>query len=494
MPWLKIWALLKLNRFAEAEAAIAACEQLGGHGVKAGNSRGTLASRRRQREAHFDVPADDKAESMVILRNEGSAAINDFRFDDGEKLLLKATTLGERDYNGTPWLDLTNLYLQQARFTDAVAAFKKAQVHRSQRELHTLQADAGRCDMSLAHLLIVANRMTAAERLARRACDQPDRTGHSSEAAVTHSVGQILLLWTIVEARLEELNEEAVLAPWTQRLWPDAARQQLKYEAWTLQRRLRTLLSGEMVVDALRPNIVGVEESWILAGLMQVLPPGEAVEAVRGVQAADDHPLAAGYFAELAAEAALAGGRTAEAQQYAAAAIEKLPAAEQLLVTRAKAVAAEAALRRGDTAGALASLDQVLVMFPGALRLLKTAVPVHIEHDGSPLAERVAAMLLRSPRLRSDTAGFPISIKCQDGSVQLEMLRLNQVSHLKQSISVDEDEEKTIATVYRKFHQRLLSPALELSEVEINDLDESPSAMQSRNRVERLMQDIRPKR
>lgn len=502
LPWRRIWPLFKVNRLDEADAAIDAAEKHGGWQLTVLNSRCCLAQLRGDR--HLDYEAGQKMvayrpQSAVFWSNFGEAALGDFRLEEAERAYLrsaKEAEKGGRDYIGTPYIALAQLYLQQGRFQESVDALRHARADRAKRPAYTLQVDQTQIDCSLALVLLALGRETDAERFARRAFEQPDRTGHSTRSNAGDALSHGVVLWTILESRNEQLREIEAATPWPARAAVFARRNALALEAWTLRHKLLRLMLDEDRWKVLRPYLRADcnVESWLLGGLVQMLPAGAMAEALRQARAEETHPAAIPYFDAIEAELALSRGDAQKALELARQAMATLPAEkEKLLRVRASAIGAEAARQLGQTEECLQLVNQVLSSFPQVFRLLKTRIPVHVEHDGSPLAQRLAQRLLRCPRFLEDRAGFLIMVKTRGNHLTFEMYRLAKARHFEGSVPIAGEEDAVIEAATERFFERLMSPAIELTQVEINSLDGSPTVLQSQAAVDSLLDKLRPK-
>jgi hypothetical protein len=114
--------------------------------------------------------------------------------------------------------------------------------------------------------------------------------------------------------------------------------------------------------------------------------------------------------------------------------------------------------------------------FPQVFRILQQKIPVRFEDDGSALARRVIQQLRKSSRFREDPAGFRIVVRDQDKTLKLEMYQLANVLHFEALLPKKDAEEQILARAGRRFHQWLMSPGLDLSDVEINSLLAVPSS------------------
>jgi tetratricopeptide (TPR) repeat protein len=483
LPWMKVWALFKVKRLQEARKALEEAERTGRWRLSCLNSRCALEEQSRNREATYQagkVMVKELPYSPVLWSNYGLACMYTFRPDEAERAYLTSVSKGRPDFYGTAYRPLALLYLQQGRVPEALSALKKGRAQRALRAPHTLQQDQRKIEQATGLLLLALGHNEEAERFLRRAYDDPDRTGSTTDDETDLLMVNGLLLWTVLGSELEQLREEDAGVSGVARLAPDLKRKALEFQVWTLRRQLLKILHAPDRLSAIRPYMPGnVEiEAWLAPGLLRILPPGVAAEALRQARAEEDHPGAVPYFDAFEAEVALLRGDAEAALALARKALDRLPAAgEKLLRARASAVAGAAARRLGKRADGLALLQQALRDFPQAFRLLGTAIPVKVEHDGSAPASDLAARLLRSPRFAEAPDGFRVVIRTEGGKLMVEMFRAAGERHCQVSVALS-GKADAVADTLKELHRKVMSPALDLSQVDINSLDGSPSTLQ----------------
>lgn len=482
MPRLKIWPLFRLNRLDEAEAMIVAAEKTGKWSQHALNSRGTLELQRYQRSKTYETykkVASLDPNNEVYQSNFGEAALKDFRFAEAEAGFLRAAKLALVSSRSSWYTTLSEIYLRQGRFAESIDALKKAQGQRARRLPSTWQYDRTQIDAMLATLLMNTSRTADAERIARRAYENPDRLRSSNLNESDKALATSLTFWSILQCRIAELKEVEA----TEAMFGTAfrTRQSLEAERWKLEKVITKLLDERLVRTTFSPLLGTSPEA-----LLKILPRGVALSSIQVANDGDDHPAAAAYYAGYRAEVAYHNGRFDEAIEQAQAALEKLPGeAEELRCSRLRTIAAMAELQRGATSRCTALLDSVLETSPAALRMLDARVPVSLESDDSPAAQKLSELLARSPRLRIDPAGFRIRIRSTGDQLTLEMFRLNNVRHTEQAAAIAQDDIRATAVeVYQKLHERLATPAVSLDQQTINSLDGAPTSVAERNEID----------
>jgi hypothetical protein len=101
--------------------------------------------------------------------------------------------------------------------------------------------------------------------------------------------------------------------------------------------------------------------------------------------------------------------------------------------------------------------------------------------------------LLASPRFIEDRDGFSIVIHTDGDRLAFEMFRLGKARHFAESVPVGEDGQQVVQAAAERFYQRLMSPTLDLTQVEINSLDGSPAALHSQAAIDTLLDKLRPR-
>jgi tetratricopeptide (TPR) repeat protein len=346
-------------------------------------------------------------------------------------------------------------------------ALKKAQAQRhdpKQRKAYTRQQDEASFKAVFAEFLLVVGRSEDAERRARPIVEDPDRAGHTSTNKRQLELRNRLILWLALRMRAEELREEDAAGAWLSRTSPNRRAVALEAEAWAERCRILRILEDEsFLLGNLRPYLSGNASPWMAATLVQLLPPGAAFEAVRLARAEEEDPRAAPYFDALEAEASLRLSRHEDAVRLARRALEGLPAeGEKLLRARVSAVASEALRRAGNESESRGMLRSALADFPSVTRMLDLAIPVRIEDDGSDAARRLAEAIARSPRFRRDPEGRPVRVWTEGAQ-----LRFAMEGHFEPDGSPD----GTVTAALRRFHQRVMSPRVDLTPIQINSLD-----------------------
>ena len=476
MPWLRLFTLIKLDRLDEVERPA-------GRGTGAARDlaapNAEYAAHGRRTASRSSPPSTRPARKMitkitdkhfVLWQNYGEACVNDFRLDEALAAYEKSTKTSN-DYHGSPYFPLSHLQVQSGLFRNAWQSIRSGQADRGKRMPHTLQQDQSTVDSSaaIAQVLLAVGKGPEAERFARRAYERPGRVSSKTDSERDDSFNSGFLLWLVLEMRLAPWGADAT------RSVADWQRESLRAEAWALRQKLTKIVGDpEFLVSLFRPNLPGQAsvETWQLGALLALVPAGVAEEALAQARKAETHVGAVPYFDAIEAELALRRGRHEQALTLANAALAKLPIeAEKLLRARVAAVGAEAALRLGRPEVAQPLTVQALRDFPNVFRLLGLRLPIRIEDDGSPLARSVATQLLASARFRADPNGFLVQVRVVDDRITMNLQRTETERHVQVEVPVGKNADPA-TTATTRFHERVLSPQLDLSVVDVNAVEQ----------------------
>lgn len=472
------WPLMKLGRFDEARVAArlgleaddpqeteVALNALCAVEFEAGNDGASYRACRRALEHGRSFPEGPNA---VDLTNFSEAARSLFKLDEAERVGLEATE-AEIAWYGNPWLELSELYTREARFTEALSALREVPAYRARRPPHVRDVDRNEARRALSAFLLVVGRADAAIEITDKALVTPDRRAHNSRDP-SQDLAVVALLdrrARLVEAEL--LGEQtAARSLWESLpLWARAA--QLRFEAWTSGRQCARLLADDArLVGTFRIGTArsGIMPPWLAGDLVEVLGAGVVREAVRRARARDRRPGAASYYDAFDAEAGLASGDGEGALRFAGRALDGLAPAEALLRARVQAVAAAAG-------GRAAQYESALEIDPGVIRRLGLALPVHIEAGGDEVAEAIVDAVESSPRFDVGDAGLTVRVEADAAQARVCLLgESGSVLACAEEQSLASESPEAFATrVADRFHAAAFAPRIDLSQGDVNSLD-----------------------
>jgi tetratricopeptide (TPR) repeat protein len=481
------WPLMKLRRFDEARRAAElgrrtgdprqeeiALNALCAIEFEAGNDRASYEACRAAMELRGANPA---LQSAVDFTNFAEAARSVFDLEEAERVDLEATRALVSWY-GNPWVELGELYIREGRFLEALQALREVPRYRAQRPPHVQESDRNEARRVLAEFFLVLGRTEDAVRITERAILAPDRRGHNSR-----DPAQDLALAALLDRRARSMEAERLIieslgAPVHERFWARLRALMYRFEAWSSGRRAARALAddprliGTFMIGTARSAVL---PPWLAGELVEILGPGVAIAAIRKARAEDHRPGSDAYYDAFEAEAALQSGTWERARELALKALEGLQPAELLLRARMHAIAAEAARRTGQIHRALESYDEAFQIDPGIFPRMALAVPVRIRTRGGAIAEKVGALLGRSPRF--DVEDFGPRVEVEAEALRARVCLIGASGSVLGCAEVErgssEPEDRYVNRISTEFHRAAFAPRVELSQVDANSLDGS---------------------
>lgn len=480
----RAWPFMKLRRFDEAREAAAlgratgdprqneiALNALCAVEFEAGDDQ---ASYEACREAMMLHGGDPSRQGAVDFTNFAEAARSVFRLDEAERVDLLATR-AQVSWYGNPWLELTELYVRQARFVEALEALRQVPGYRERRPPHVRDADRNEHQRALAQFFLLIGRADDAARMSEKALHAPDRRAHTSRDPAQDRAIAALLHRASLRLRAEQRAEEAIGAPFYERLWSWVLAQNDRVAAWTSGRvAARSLADEDRLVGTF---LIGTHRSavmppWLLGELVDVLGAGVVREAVRRARAEDDREGSDAYYDACEAEAALSAGDPERARELAARASLGLAPGEVLLRARMTAVTAEASRRLGDVRRASEAYGEAFQADPGIFRRFGWPVPVRLEVRGDAHAEPIAEHIASSARF--DVGDWGLTVQVQPDQACLVDPSGAVLACADATAGEDgEDADAYRARVARLFLERAFAPRIDLSQTDANSLDGS---------------------
>ncbi|MEO1337497.1 MAG: hypothetical protein AAFV29_17770, partial [Myxococcota bacterium] len=411
----------------------------------------------------------------IELSNAAAAAEEVFKFDEAERLYLDSTRrLPQGSVN--PWGRLLRLYVRHGRFAEAVSAWRQMRNYRARRPgVYLDQQDQSEADLLGAEVMLMAGRAKEAERVTQRTVHRPDRQGTSSADAAQNEAGAAIMdrVAKLTAARM--LEEEASLSSWWTAIRLRAQAAELRFDAWSVGRRVAELMStSERIVASLQPESPGSVEgpAWLDVEIVDLVGPGVALAAIDIARAREVLPTdqAEMIFGVHEAEAHWRAGDEEAALRVATATLKRLPPFEVMLRSRVAAVAADAAQQLGQHAEAQRWFRTVFRTDPGILRRLGLQLPVRFSVVGrDPAVARAAEMLSGSPRLQEVFWGFELRIS--DKSILLLESDGSRLAMARVPPGRSDSVEASARRIARTVHTTLMVPEVDLTQSDIRSLD-----------------------
>ena len=487
LPAERAWPLMKLGRFDEARRAARAGVESDSGWQRAVGLNALCAiefeasndgrSYEACRAALDDARASGQV-SAVDLTNFAEASRSLFLLDEAEQTLLEAAD-AQVSWYGNPHLELAELYLREARFTEALGALRRVPPYRAQRPPHARDADRNESRRALAAFFVVVGRPDDALRITERALVMPDRRSHNSrDAAQDRAIVALIDRRARLQAAEILAEDAAAGAIWEQPLL--AARAALlRLEAWSSGRQAARLLADDArLVGSFRIGTSrgAVVPPWLVGDLVDVMGAGVVREALRRARAGDRRTGAPAYYDAFECEVALTQGDDARAERLATQALAALPPAEALLRARVRALLAEIATRGGDRAAAARAYDAAFQGDPGVFRRLGLAVPVRFVAEPGEVAEAVRDRLDDSPRLdEDDDAVLAVRIEATVASGRACLVGAGGavLGCGTAGARRGDDADALARRIAAAFHGEVFAPRIELTQADVGSLDGS---------------------
>jgi tetratricopeptide (TPR) repeat protein len=477
----RAWPLMKLRRFDDARQAATLGEMTGDPRQQelALNARCAIEFEAGDDQASYQAchaammlhGGDPSQQSVVDFTNFAEAARSVFRLDEAERVGQLATEARVTWY-GSPWVELAELYVREARFVEALEALREVPEYREQRPPHVREADRNESRRALASFFLVAGRAEEAVGLSEKMLHAPDRRAHNSRDPAQDRAIAALLHRASLRLRAEQRAEQAIGAPFHERVGAWLAGLGDRFEGWLSGRvAAKNLADEERLVGTF---MIGTHRSavmmpWLAGELTDVLGAGVVSEAVRRARADDDREGSDAYYDAFEADAALASGDSTRARTMATQALAGLQPAEALLRARMLAIVAESSRRLGDSSQAIDAYGDAFQADPGVFRRLGWSVPVRMEIAEG--AGELADLIGGSARFDVSDWGLRVQVE-RDQACFVDsggaVLACTEVSP-----RANEEADAFVARIARDFHERVFAPRVDLSQTDANSLDGS---------------------
>jgi tetratricopeptide (TPR) repeat protein len=484
----RAWPLMKLRRFEDAREAArlgqatgdprqteVALNALCATEFEAGNDQASYDACLAAMNLHG---ADPNRQSVVDFTNFAEAARGVFRLDEAERVGLLATEARVSWY-GSPWMELGELYLREGRFAESLQALERVPEYRQQRPPHVRDADRNESRRALTSFFLVIGQADNAVEVAEKALNAPDRRSSNSRDPAQDRAITALVHRAALRLRAEQRVEDAIGAPFYERIAARASAQNDRFRAWLSGRvAARNLADDERLIGTF---MIGTHRSavmppWLVGELADVLGAGVMREAVRRARAEDSREGSDAYYDAFEADAALAGGDDLRARELATRALASLQPAEAMLRARMTAIVAEASRREGDTRRAAEAYGEAFQADPGIFRRFGWTIPVRMQVSGDATAEQAADLIAGSDRIANEDWGLTIRVEADRAAGQACLLDASgsTLSCANERANADgEAQDEFAARLARSFLTTAFAPRIDLSQTDANSLDGS---------------------
>jgi tetratricopeptide (TPR) repeat protein len=504
--YLAGWALMKLGRLDEARKRMmtAMSSKSEDAETEALNTLGAIADEQGQREEarKWFTKLTDEVEQRkwtprpTYLVNRAEEEWSLLRFDQAERSMLTAASLGNEGSSSNPWESLAMLYAGSGRIPEAIAAIRNMHQWARSTDPVLWEQKWNEHEQTTAVVLMAAGYDDAALAIVRRLPDRPDRRGTSSAHTDEGEIELLHLYQEALKARKEHLREEMSFAApldWLRMAWERAG---IERDLWTTHSRANALIMEHHRLNwAVIPYGSDTNTSeWMRSSFRDIVGAGPWEDEIRrrlehkGETAALERP----YLLSLLGESEWADGNYSAALKDLQTAEAGLPSAESLLRARVSALIGNTGEKLGHPNEARARYRRALDSDSRVFRMLDIELPVSIESSGDPAARAAASMLGHSPRFRSGR-GFRVTIGTNKQSI-FGRLEAEDGTVFCRVVTPNHGTTADIArTFVRVFHNKAFGAKIDLSQVDIQSLDGSNQQAGSDHRIlEELMGERQP--
>ena len=483
----KAWPLMKLDREEEARQVIARAFASNNPSARAmaWNSLGALEAEMGNYQAAYNafeslIREDEERKGSsdpTIYRNLGETALNLGRYDEAERWFIKASQAPFNDQVYTnPYCDLTNLYISEAKFAEAVSSLQKAfEWSRALRPFLYQQFTAENLQTT-GELLMEMGYIPEAVRKLERLVNRPDRQGGSSVDVDQAEAGNLLTWYTALKAQREWLREHSSWSKgwaWWRLKWELV---QTQFQLWQSASRLRALMTeNHRIAASFRPySAQGITASENYRPLLiPILGTGTCAAALESLTRVPyaNFPVEEPFLLVNKAEISYQNGDYKVALQNYLKAIEILPKAAALERSVAQARAAQLHDYYGELPQACRLFAQLLRSTPTALRHMEVEIPIVCQSDNSPASSKVIDMLDDSPRFKVERQGLPVRIYLRGNTYCADVMDLQGGIISTSQVKLGQDNFESASRLAAEIHNQTLATKIDLGSLSLDSLD-----------------------
>lgn len=489
----RIWPLLKLGRFAEARQIGESLlhDDSADNRERAYNGLMAVEEEAGNRKASYDwglraIEALGEG-SCILATNTALGARRAFDLAKTityDQMALKASDL---TCPTSPHAQLTAMYLVFGEFQQSLSALEALRRVPRPPDLRVQNEMVIRA--RFVELLLALGQFDEAETRVREILAAPDRAGMISASSEIVELSNALLGYSVFTARLHQLREQAAVRPLFEGIARHYEAEKIAAARWRTARDATRLAAlPELLHKHVRPYYTDVMP-WYGTDMLALFGAGvmrQAIEEVRAIET--DYPAEAGAFLDAyLAELAWREGDFDDALRRGESVLLRLPKEPRLMRHRILAWMADARRRTGDHEGARRDFAAVLDLYPTVLRQLDIALPIAIDDLRGPRAAEIADRLGDSPRFVVEAAA-PFTVRIEDADDRIALC-LTVAKRRCAELTGDDlkASEQPIADAIDRFHDTVLSPAIELTQSDINSLDGRAVRQDARRALDGLL-------
>ncbi len=496
----RIWPLIKMRKLDEAEMLAKRILREANPKFKTSalNSLCVLASERGKRVASdvICMEASSQSQSMVIHYNTAISKLSIFDFQGAEQYARKASNL-PNDMYGSAWEFLIYLYTNQERFAEALSAAKNAaEDHRS---FGALKEELSRTHYlnGISQMLLALGRLNNAYQISKQSHEEPDRTGKISGNPAFDELINNIYHAVSIQAYLLHLQEIAPTQTWLERGKNFAAYLESSLKLLTLKRKIRTLAQDKELLARLLipyPPALGPLENipfWYHFFLIDLVGSGPMQAALHIAEQNDTElkPQNKLYYDMLRFLIESKQAAAATTIQSGQILLSKLPPQEALLQSLVKTYLIQTYLEQNQMALANSMISDLIRQNPLFLRLMQIPIAVKLDIASDNISQQAAKLLKRTSPWYVAKQGIYLQISSQGENLYLclQDQNRNQIFCSTQKIDPKKINENITQAVLT-FNQDALSPKVDLSQIDVNTLNGTPTKGSASESIQNLLQ------
>ena len=432
-----------------------------------------------------DIASADNDGDTVYLTNASEVALSLLQIEEAEGYLDRAASVLNPESVADPWIYKLYITMNQGRFEEARDAMDRMFLWRENQVPVVTVMNRAEHLLATASFLILSGQGEDATRLTSTALAEPDRNGSfSADDAQKDSIAALLHMLAN-ESWYQAQLEEAATLDTIDRLKLTTAAYRQRFASWLAARKAASLFADETVLlNRLRPYApldVHIPE-WIEPDIIRLMGTGVMTGLLEQAQQSGAFLLNNGYYYSYATEIAALEKRHDDVLSSGQQALQLLPRQEVLLRARVHVRMGDAAWRRGLQEQAIDAYHDALQLDPGIVRRLDASLPVIINDDNDTLSRHAIRFLKRSPRFRTERAGFRLELTNENNlSACLFTPDGQTVGCFSQTPIAGQSTKESARELIKGLHQELFDLGYQINDAQMALLRGSSVIMRSQN-------------
>ena len=470
----RIWPMVKLGQYDEARKLGISLLEDEKIDVRQRALNGLMAVEEEagNRQASFDW--GDRAlkelgsRSCVISTNTALGARRIFDFSQAIMLDLKALEADQNDCPTSPHAQLAPVYLLSGDFQKSVSSLKALRSSGRSRRM-ALQNEM-LIRSRFVEILLALGAFEPAWIRMEQILDQPDRSGMVSYAPDLVELGNYILGYAVLNARISELNEELSVRPFTERWALYKTYLALRLKRITITRHIRRLSSEHDYLERIIRPYMYETMMWYTLPAVDALGGAVVEQGVRSALKTERELIDQASVVMDTFRVQMLHGRHAfdQAIRLGERALKNLPKGTTLLQARIRAIMADSLRKTNNERAAYNHYQSVMGRFPTVFRMMNLTLPVKVESTGTN-AQELSEVVLQSPRFERDESS-PFTLEFVQEGQRVSMCLTGVKRYGCKSLRLGTKAQDQY-NVIDDFHRKVFAPGIELTQSDMSTLD-----------------------